>query len=72
MILKGRHVESGKYIFNKYILTIKGDDLVSVEQMREAVINVYLSDKWKKKVSKMKDAQIIAVYHAFLNSKKIK
>jgi hypothetical protein len=40
--------------------------------MRKAVEKVYDGEKWKDKVSKMSEAQIIAVYYRFLNSKKLK
>lgn len=46
---------------------------MSIEQMRCAVSDAYKhSDNWKKKVKDMSDDQIIAIYHRFLNSGKIK
>ena len=45
---------------------------MSVEQMRKAIEEVYPGDKWIRKVSRMSDGQVIAVYHSFLDKKKIK
>ena len=46
---------------------------MSVEQMRCAVAAAYKSsDSWQKKVAKMSDSQIIALYHKFLSSGKLK
>lgn len=43
-----------------------------VEQMRYKVIEVYPGEKWKQKVSKMSDNQVIAVYRNFQYKKKLK
>lgn len=43
---------------------------MSVDQMRNEVRKAYPGQKWYDKVSKMSDAQIIAVYHSFLHAKK--
>ena len=43
---------------------------MTVEYMRDAIAGVYSGNKWKKKVAKMDDNQVIAVYHSFLNSGK--
>ncbi|MCX7817552.1 MAG: hypothetical protein N2317_08625 [Syntrophales bacterium] len=45
---------------------------MSVAQMRNAIVKVYPGEKWKQKVLKMSDGQVIAVYHNFLSSKKLK
>lgn len=45
---------------------------MSVEQMRTAIAKVYPGEKWKTKVSYMKDGQVIAVYNKFLEDKKLK
>lgn len=50
----------------------KGGLTMTVEQMRAAIKKSYDTDSWKKKVSKMSDAQIIAVYHKFAVCKKLK
>jgi hypothetical protein len=36
--------------------------------MKEAIKKVYPGDKWEKKVSKMKDVQVIAIYNRMLNN----
>ena len=41
---------------------------MTVDQMRAAIIDAYPGGKWRKKVEKMHDDQVIAVYHKFLNS----
>lgn len=46
---------------------------MSIEQMRCAVADAYKnSDNWRKKVKTMSDEQIVAIYHRFLSSGKIK
>jgi hypothetical protein len=45
---------------------------MSVMQMRKLVQDAYPGKKWRDKVSKMGDGQIIAIYHKFLDSKKLK
>lgn len=44
---------------------------MSVEQMRMAISKVYPGGKWSKKVSKMSDKQVIAVYSRMLYDKKL-
>lgn len=39
---------------------------MTVQQMRSAILKVYNTASWKKKVADMYDDQIIAVYHTFL------
>ena len=42
-------------------------------EMREAIISAYpKSDSWKKKVAKMSDNQVLAIYMRFLREGKIK
>lgn len=41
-----------------------------VEQMRAAILAVYPGKKWQKKVSKMYDDQVIAIYNSFLRTGK--
>lgn len=36
-----------------------------VEAMRREVSNVYMNDTWRKRVKKMPDSQIIAIYKKF-------
>lgn len=43
---------------------------MSVDQMRAAIADVYSGNKWQRKVSKMHDDQVIAVYNNFLRSGK--
>lgn len=45
---------------------------MSIQQMRKAIEDVYQGESWKHKVSRMSDNQIIAIYHKFLTSKKLK
>lgn len=46
---------------------------MSVEQMRCAIADAYKKSKtWKEKVLRMSDAQVIAIYHSFLSTGKIK
>lgn len=40
------------------------------DQMRAAIYDVYPGRKWQKKVEKMHDDQVIAVYYKFLHSGK--
>lgn len=42
------------------------------DQMREKVEAAYDGDKWKQKVRRMPDDQIVAIYYRFLKSGKIK
>lgn len=41
---------------------------VTIEQMRASVNDRYRSKIWEKKVARMSDTQIIAVYNRFLNT----
>lgn len=43
---------------------------MSVDQMRAAIAEVYSGNKWKRKVDKMHNDQVIAVYNNFLKSGK--
>ena len=43
---------------------------MSINQMRAAIAEVYTGNKWKRKVEKMHDDQIIAVYYKFLKNGK--
>lgn len=45
---------------------------MNVELMRGAIIKVYDSDSWKRKVRAMYDDQVIAVYYKFLRTGKFK
>lgn len=40
---------------------------MSVSQMRARLTKCYDNDKWAKKVARMTDRQVIAVYYSFLN-----
>lgn len=39
-----------------------------VDNMRAAIMDVYPGGKWRRKVEKMYDDQVIAVYNKFLNN----
>ena len=39
--------------------------ILSVDQMRRRVAEVYRSDSWKIRVATMPDAQVIAIYYRF-------
>lgn len=43
---------------------------MKVNNMRELVADVYKGDGWKKKVDKMSDEQVVAIYYKFLNQGK--
>lgn len=45
---------------------------MSIEQMRAAVISVYPGKKWKERVDRMPDAQVVAIYKSFVQEGKIK
>jgi hypothetical protein len=45
---------------------------MSVVQMRESIKKVYPGEKWNKRVSKMSDNQVIAIYNKFLCGDKLK
>ena len=38
---------------------------MTVQQMKDAILKVYDTESWKKKVSNMYDDQVIAIYHNF-------
>ena len=40
---------------------------MTVQQMKDAIVAVYDTSSWKKKVNKMYDDQVIAIYYNFLN-----
>ena len=42
---------------------------MSVQQMRKYVSDAYPGDRWKAKVKKMSDNQIIAVYHRIISNR---
>lgn len=42
------------------------------DQMREKVAEAYNGEKWKQKVQRMPDDQIVAIYYRFLKSGRIK
>jgi len=43
---------------------------MSVNQMRAAIADVYSGKKWQRKVEKMHDDQVVAVYNNFLRTGK--
>jgi len=45
---------------------------MTIEQMRSCVAGAYFGDQWKKKVAKMPDDQIVALYHSLVKQGKIK
>ena len=45
---------------------------MTIEQMREEVMAWYPSDKWREKVSKMPDRQIIALFYKRLEASRMK
>jgi hypothetical protein len=44
---------------------------MSIQQMRKAIEKVYPGEKWSKRVSRMSDYQVIAIYNKFLEQKKL-
>lgn len=44
---------------------------MSIQQMRSAIAKVYPGEKWQKKVAKMKDPQVLAVYNRMLEAKQL-
>lgn len=40
---------------------------MTVQQMKDAIVNVYRTESWRKKVENMYDNQVIAIYYDFLN-----
>lgn len=40
---------------------------MTVQQMKDAIVRVYLTESWRKKVEAMYDNQVIAIYYDFLN-----
>ena len=44
---------------------------MSVDQMREAITKVYPAERWQKKVAKMDDVQVMAIYFKFVQSGKL-
>lgn len=42
---------------------------MTVQQMRDAILKVYDTESWKKKVANMYDDQVIAIYHNFVERK---
>ena len=45
---------------------------MNVELMRSEIAKAYPGDDWKKRVKRMSDEQVIAVYHSFLRNDKFK
>ena len=45
---------------------------MSTDQMRERVAQAYSGENWRKKVYRMPDDQIIAIYHRLLRQGKIR
>lgn len=43
---------------------------MTVSNMRKAITNVYPGEKWKKKVERMSDSQVMAIYYSFEKSGK--
>ncbi len=48
-----------------------GANLVTVEQQRQALLGAYSGPKWQKKVKKMSDAQVIAIYRRLKQQHKV-
>lgn len=44
---------------------------MSIELMRKAIEKVYPNETWKKKVSKMSNGQILAIYNRMLENKQL-
>lgn len=40
---------------------------MTVQQMKDAIVRVYRTESWRKKVEAMYDNQVIAIYYDFLN-----
>ena len=40
---------------------------MTIQQMKDAIVTVYDTRSWKRKVANMYDDQVIAIYHNFLN-----
>ena len=38
---------------------------MTIQQMKNAILNVYETTSWRKKVENMYDDQIVAIYHNF-------
>lgn len=39
---------------------------MTIQEMKDAILKVYKSDSWKRKVEKMHESQITAVYLRFV------
>ena len=44
---------------------------MSVDQMREVITKVYPAERWQKKVAKMSEEQVMAIYFKFVQSGKL-
>ena len=44
---------------------------MTIQQMKDAIVNVYKTPSWRKKVETMYDDQVIAIYHDFLHRGKL-
>jgi hypothetical protein len=54
-----------------FIYPNQGDRTMSIELMRKAIEKVYPNETWKKKVSKMTNGQILAIYNRMLENKQL-
>lgn len=60
-------------LWERQVKTMKGEDVMSAEQMRARILEVYPnSTKWAKRVEKMSDNQVIAIYYNMLEKGQIK
>lgn len=44
---------------------------MTIQQMKDAIVTVYDTASWKKKVASMYDDQVIAIYHDFSSRGKL-
>lgn len=44
---------------------------MSIEQMRQAIVNAYPGGSWAQKVKNMSDNQVYATYQRLMNAKKL-
>lgn len=45
---------------------------MSIEQMRVEIVKVYPGTKWRKRVERMPDDQVLAIYKSFERTGKLK
>jgi hypothetical protein len=43
-----------------------------ISDMRREILKTYPGDNWRRKVDKMPDSQVIAIYHSIMNKKRTK